>query len=63
MNEFWSFDENSVLALIAMLPRLGIWGCSIVALDYWVWAGRSSSPPAPPGAIGSQGENCEAARE
>jgi hypothetical protein len=46
MDEFRNFDENSVLALIAMLPLLGIWGCSIVALDHWVGAGRSSSPPA-----------------
>jgi hypothetical protein len=41
MNEFGDFDENSVLALIAILPLMGIWGCAIVGLDHWVWA----SPP------------------
>jgi hypothetical protein len=45
MNEFGDFDENSVLALIAILPLMGIWGCAIVGLDHWVWAGRSNSPP------------------
>jgi hypothetical protein len=45
MNEVGDFDEKSLLALIAILTLLGIWGCSIVALDHWVWAGRSRSPP------------------
>jgi hypothetical protein len=45
MNEFGDFDENSVLALIAILPLMGIWGCAIVGLDHWVSAGRSNSPP------------------
>jgi hypothetical protein len=45
MNEFADFDENSVLALIAILSLMGIWGCAVVGLDHWVWAGRSSSPP------------------
>jgi hypothetical protein len=44
MNEFADFDENSILALIAILPLMAIWGCAIVGLDHWVWAGRSGSP-------------------
>jgi hypothetical protein len=44
MNEFADFDENSILALIVTLPLMLIWGCAIVGLDHWVWAGRSSSP-------------------
>jgi hypothetical protein len=41
MDEFADFDEISVLALIAILLLMAIWGCAIVAIDHWVWAGRS----------------------
>jgi hypothetical protein len=44
MSEFADFDGNSILALVAILPLMAIWGCAIVGLDHWVWAGRSSSP-------------------
>jgi hypothetical protein len=44
MDEFASFSENFVLALIAVLLLMAIWGCAIVAIDYWVWASRSDSP-------------------
>jgi hypothetical protein len=40
MDEFASFNEDFVSALIAVL-LMAIWGCAIVAIDYWVWAGRS----------------------
>ena len=43
MSEFADFDET-MLALVAILPLMAIWGCAIVGLDHWVWAGRSSSP-------------------
>jgi hypothetical protein len=46
MNEFADFDENSILALTAILPLMAIWVCAIVGLDHWVWAGHSSSPAA-----------------
>jgi hypothetical protein len=44
MNEFADFDENSILALIGILPLMAIWGCAIAGLDHWVWADRSGSP-------------------
>jgi hypothetical protein len=44
MSEFADFDENSILALIAILPLMAIWGCAIVGLDHWVRAGHSRSP-------------------
>jgi hypothetical protein len=43
MDEFAFFNENFVLALIAVL-LMAMWGCAIVAIDYWVWAARSDSP-------------------
>jgi hypothetical protein len=45
MEEFADLNENSVLALIAVLLLMAIWGCVIVALDHWVWADHSDSPP------------------
>jgi hypothetical protein len=39
------FDELSVLAFIAILLLMAIWGCVIVAIDHWVWASRSDLPP------------------
>ena len=44
MDEFASFNENFVLALIAVLLLMAMWGCAILAIDHWVWAGRSNSP-------------------
>jgi hypothetical protein len=41
MNESLDFNENSVLALIAVLLIMAIWGCLVVAIDHWVWADRS----------------------
>ena len=45
MDEFASFNENFILALFAVLLLMAIWGCAIVAIDHWVWAGRSDLPP------------------
>lgn len=42
MDEFASFNENFVLALFAVLLLMAMWGCAIVAIDHWVWAGRSN---------------------
>jgi hypothetical protein len=53
MNEFADFDENSILALMAILMLMAVWGCAIVGLDHWVWAGRSNSPSAALGALGA----------
>jgi hypothetical protein len=43
MDEFLHFNENSVLALIAVLLLMAIWVCAIVVIDRWVWADRSDS--------------------
>jgi hypothetical protein len=45
MDEFMDFDEISLLALVAILLLIAVWGCAIVAIDHWVWAGRSDLPP------------------
>ena len=42
MHEFVNFDENFVLELTAVLVLMAI--CAIVAVDRWVWAGRSDVP-------------------
>jgi hypothetical protein len=47
MDEFAGFDELSVLASIATLLLMAIWGCAIVAIDRWVWAGRADVLPRP----------------
>jgi hypothetical protein len=44
MDEFASFNESFELALVAVLLLMALWGSAIVAIDYWVWAGRSDSP-------------------
>jgi hypothetical protein len=44
MDEFAHFDENVLLELIAVLLLMAIWACAIVAIDHWVWAGRSNVP-------------------
>jgi hypothetical protein len=48
MGEFADFDELSVLALIAVLLLMAIFGCAIAVLDHWVWAGRSDWPERSP---------------
>jgi hypothetical protein len=45
MDEFADFDGFSVFALGAILLLMTAWGCAIVAIDRWVWAGRSDLPP------------------
>jgi hypothetical protein len=45
MDEFVSFNESFVFALITVMLLMAIFGCAIAALDHWVWAGRSSVPP------------------
>jgi hypothetical protein len=45
MDEFADLNENVVLALIAVLLLMAIFGCAIAVLDRWVWAGRSDLPP------------------
>jgi hypothetical protein len=45
MDEFLYFDGLSVLALVAVLLLMAIWGFVIVGLDHWVWARRSDLPP------------------
>jgi hypothetical protein len=45
MDEFVSFNESFVFALIAVLLLMAIWSCAVLALDHWVWAGRSNVPP------------------
>jgi hypothetical protein len=47
MDEFVHFNENSVLALIAVLLLMALWACAIV-IDHWVWADRSDSLPERP---------------
>ena len=44
MDDFTSFNENFVLALFAVLLLMATWGCAIVVIDRWVWAGRSDVP-------------------
>ena len=41
MDEFAFFNESFVLALMAVLLLMAVWGCAIVAIDYWVWAGQA----------------------
>jgi hypothetical protein len=41
-------DEFADIELIAVLLIMAIWGCASVAIDHWVWAGRSDLPPEPP---------------
>jgi hypothetical protein len=48
MDEFADLNENSVLALTAVLLLMAIWACVIVAMDHWVWADHSDSPPERP---------------
>jgi hypothetical protein len=48
MDEFVHFNENSVLALIAVLLLMAIWACAVVFIDHWVWADRSDSLPEHP---------------
>ena len=36
----------TVAALIGILLLMAIWRLAIVAIDHWVWAGRSDLPPA-----------------
>ena len=45
MDEFVSFNESFALALMAVVLLMAVWGCAIVAIDYWVWAGRSDLRP------------------
>jgi hypothetical protein len=40
-----SFNESSLLPLIAVMLLMAIFGCAIAALDHWVRAGRSDVPP------------------
>jgi hypothetical protein len=44
MDEFFDFNENSILTLGACLLLMPIWACAILALDHWVSADRSASP-------------------
>ena len=44
MDTFANFDENFALELIAVLVLMAIWTCAIVAIDRWVWTGRSDVP-------------------
>jgi hypothetical protein len=37
-------SQNSVLELIAIPLLMAIFGCTVAALDHWVWAGGSDSP-------------------
>jgi hypothetical protein len=48
MDEFVHFNENSVLALIALLLLMAIWVRAIVAIDRWVRADASDSQPEHP---------------
>ena len=48
MDEFASFNENFVLALFAVLLLTAMWARAIVAIDHWVWAGRSNCPEIAP---------------
>jgi hypothetical protein len=45
MDEFASLNESFAFALIAVLLLMAIWGFAIVAIDHWVWAGRSDVLP------------------
>jgi hypothetical protein len=45
MDQFADFDGNFVLALVAVLLLMAIFGGAIAVLDRWVWAGRSELPP------------------
>jgi hypothetical protein len=45
MDEFASLNESFAFALIAVPLLMAIWGCAIVAIDHWVWAGRSDLLP------------------
>jgi hypothetical protein len=47
MDEFASLNESFAFALIAVPLLMAIWGCAIVAIDHWVWAGRSDLLPRP----------------
>jgi hypothetical protein len=38
MDQFATFNDNFVFALIAVLALMAIFGCAVVALDHWVWA-------------------------
>jgi hypothetical protein len=45
MGEFANLDEHSVLALIAVMLLMAIFGCASAVLDHWVRAGRKDSRP------------------
>jgi hypothetical protein len=45
MDEFADFDGLSGFALSIILLLMASWGFAIVAIDHWVWAGRSDLPP------------------
>jgi hypothetical protein len=45
MDEFASLNESVAFALIAVPLLMAIWGCAIVAIDHWVWAGQSDVLP------------------
>ncbi len=44
MDELAPFNESFELALVAVLLLMVTWGSAIVAIDDWVWAGRSDLP-------------------
>jgi hypothetical protein len=44
MDELADFAGVSGFALGAILLLMGAWGLAIVAIDRWVWAGRSDLP-------------------
>ncbi len=37
MDQFATFNDSFVFALIAVLALMAIFGCAVVALDHWVW--------------------------
>jgi hypothetical protein len=41
MDQFADFEENFVLALIAVLLLMAIWSGAVLAIDHWVGSGRS----------------------
>jgi hypothetical protein len=44
MDEFVSFNESFVFALVAILLLMAVFGCAVMALDHWVGAGPTRGP-------------------
>jgi len=43
MHEFAEIDGTFVFALVGILLLMAIWGCAVLAIDHWVWAGRTEN--------------------